>query len=230
MLDPAKPLVAGSFGNAESLAATSIAAVQQACDLVEIRLDLLDPQAILTGSRPWAHLEGFPMLFTARRGDEGGAGDLGPTQRLELLRAVLKDASWVDIELASAEVSSALRAELLDHSVPWIASWHDFEGREDSFARIPELAAAAAEAGASCFKAAIRLHDMAGLAKLVALQQAGAAIPLALMGMGPLAPASRLLCAQHGSVLNYGYIGNAPTAPGQWSAALLKEAIGALAR
>lgn len=226
MLDPANPLVVGSFGNAESLATASITMVQQACDLVEIRLDLLDTQAILTGSRPWAHLEGFPMLFTARRGDEGGAGDLSPGQRLELLRKVLPEAAMIDIELASPDVSSVLGGG----NVPWIASWHDFEGREDSFARIPDLAAAAAEAGAKCFKAAIRLHDMDGLAKLVALQQAGAAIPLALMGMGPLAPASRLLCAQHGSVLNYGYIGNAPTAPGQWSAALLKEAIGALAR
>ncbi len=202
MLDPAKPLVVGSFGNPESLAAASIAAVQQACDLVEIRLDLLDPRAVLTDSRPWAHLGDFPLLFTARRGDEGGAGNLGPEQRRELLFACLRDACLVDIELASSEVASALQGDLLDHGVPWIASWHDFEGREDSFARIPELAAAAAEAGAACFKAAIRLHDVAGLARLVALQEAGAAIPLALMGMGPLAPASRLLCAQHGSVLN----------------------------
>lgn len=230
MLDPANPLVVGSFGNAESLAAASIPAVQQACDVVEIRLDLLDTQAILTDSRPWGHLEGIPLLFTARRGDEGGAGNLSAAQRQELLGYALEDARWIDIELASGEVIAAMREDLLDWGVPWIASWHDFEGREESFAKIPELAAAAAQAGAACFKAAVRLHDMAGLAKLVALQQAGAEIPLALMGMGPLAPASRLLCAQHGSVLNYGYIGNAPTAPGQWSAALLKEAVGALAK
>lgn len=230
VLDPANPLVVGSFGNAESLATASIAAVQQACDVVEIRLDLLDPQAILTGSRPWAHLKGVPLLFTARRGDEGGAGDLGSARRLELLQKVLPEAALIDIELASSDVIAGLRGELLERGVPWIASWHDFEGRADSFARIPGLAAAAAEAGAACFKAAVRLHDMDGLAKLVALQQAGAEVPLALMGMGPLAPASRLLCAQHGAVLNYGYIGNAPTAPGQWSAGLLREAIGALAK
>ena len=45
------------------------------------------------------------------------------------------------------------------------------------------------------------------------------------MGMGPLAPASRLLAAQLGSVLNYGYLGSEPTAPGQWSARFLKEAV-----
>jgi 3-dehydroquinate dehydratase-1 len=49
------------------------------------------------------------------------------------------------------------------------------------------------------------------------------------MGMGPLAPVSRLLCAQCGSVLNYGYLGKTATAPGQWDAAFLKQAIGRLA-
>jgi 3-dehydroquinate dehydratase len=43
--------------------------------------------------------------------------------------------------------------------------------------------------------------------------------------MGALAPESRVRCAHAGSVLNYGYIGQAPTAPGQWTAAALREAI-----
>jgi hypothetical protein len=33
------------------------------------------------------------------------------------------------------------------------------------------------------------------------------------------------LCAQCGSVLNYGYLGDEPTAPGQWDAGSLKRAI-----
>jgi 3-dehydroquinate dehydratase-1 len=49
------------------------------------------------------------------------------------------------------------------------------------------------------------------------------------MGMGVLAPVSRLLCAQCGSVLNYGFLGETPTAPGQWDSALLKQAISRLA-
>jgi 3-dehydroquinate dehydratase len=49
------------------------------------------------------------------------------------------------------------------------------------------------------------------------------------MGMGPLAPVSRLLCAQSGSLLNYGYLGTTATAPGQWDAALLRQAIARLA-
>jgi 3-dehydroquinate dehydratase-1 len=48
--------------------------------------------------------------------------------------------------------------------------------------------------------------------------------------MGPLAVVSRLLCAQCGSVLNYGYLGDEPTAPGQWDAGSLKRAMARLPR
>ncbi|WP_367871305.1 type I 3-dehydroquinate dehydratase [Luteolibacter sp. Populi] len=224
MPEPRIPQVVGSFGNAESLAAASIQQVREACDLIEIRLDLLEAEGILTRTRPWAHLTGVPLLFTARRGDEGGAGNLSPGQRMDLLEQVLGEAALVDVELASATAMAPLLAKLREAGIPWVASWHDFEGRADSFERIPELAAEAAAAGAACFKAALRLHDIQGVARLAELQQA-ATLPLALMGMGPLAPVSRLLCAQHGAVLNYGYLGNVPTAPGQWSASLLKQTI-----
>jgi 3-dehydroquinate dehydratase-1 len=45
------------------------------------------------------------------------------------------------------------------------------------------------------------------------------------MGMGGLGRVSRLLLAQLGSVLNYGYIDNA-TVSGQWSASRLRTIIG----
>ena len=49
--------------------------------------------------------------------------------------------------------------------------------------------------------------------------------PMAVMGMGPLGPVSRLLYAQHGSCLIYGFMGDAPTAPGQWSAELFRQSL-----
>lgn len=225
ILSPAQPRVVGSFGNVESLAATTYQQALAACDLLEIRLDLLDhPEA-----RPWAHLTGIPMLFTARRADEGGKGDLNAARRSALLEAVLDEASLIDAELSSAGEMSDVLAEAARRGVPWIASWHDFEGiGPDALLMILRKAEEAAEAGAACFKAAIRLNgmeDLCWLGGLMAQRTELTSLPIALMGMGPLAPVSRLLCAQYGSVLNYGYIGDAPTAPGQWSAALLKEAV-----
>jgi 3-dehydroquinate dehydratase-1 len=224
VLDPAKPLVAGSFGNAKSLAGTTAEQARGACDLLEIRLDLLDDP----GARGWAHLSALPLLFTARRGDEGGSRNLAAEQRSELLEAILAEASLIDVELASAGEMAGLLEQAAALGVPWIASWHDFDGRADSFGTIPAMAEQAARAGAACFKAAVRLHHMDDLSKLAGLLAQDHPLPLSLMGMGPLAPVSRLLCAQYGSVLNYGYLGDAPTAPGQWSAALLKAGVSAL--
>jgi 3-dehydroquinate dehydratase-1 len=83
-------------------------------------------------------------------------------------------------------------------------------------------------AGAAVFKVAARVHSPSDVSALAGFQVLDHGLPVATMGMGPLAPVSRLMCAQYGSVLNYGYLGSVPTAPGQWSGARLKEAIAAL--
>jgi 3-dehydroquinate dehydratase type I len=222
--------VVGSFGNANSLSKAELKELPDTCDLVEIRLDLLEAEDVPRGSRPWAHLGGFPLLFTARRGDEGGAGSLNAGRRMELLEPVLAEASLIDVELVSADEMAGILDRMKALGIPWIASWHDFEGRADSFERIPAMAEEAARAGAACFKAAVRLHHPADVEKLADLFSRIGALPLSLMGMGPLATESRLRCASAGSVLNYGYLGDAPTAPGQCSAAELKAGISAFAR
>lgn len=228
LLNPSQPKVVGSFGNRKSLAESSLQAVREACDVVEIRLDLLEAESTLTSTRPWAHLEGIPLLFTARIADEGGAGNLDVSRRIELLEGVLPDAALIDIEWVSAREMGPVLERMKALDIPWVASWHDFQGLTDTFGQIPGMAAKAAEAGAACFKAAVRLHTPEDVGDLAELLRGAQGLSLSLMGMGPLAPVSRLLCAQYGSVLNYGYIGDAPTAPGQWSAAMLKQAIGSL--
>ena len=75
---------------------------------------------------------------------------------------------------------------------------------------------------------AAKLASPADLVRLADFQLADHGIPVATMGMGPLAPVSRLLCAQCGSLLNYGYLGTTATAPGQWDSGLLKTAISRL--
>jgi 3-dehydroquinate dehydratase type I len=227
VLEPAHPRVVGSFGKADCLADSRRPEVAAACDLVEVRLDLLGTGSDPAGPRPWSHLGEIPLLFTARRGDEGGAGDLNPRQRMDMLDPLLEEAALVDIELVSAPEMAATLARMRALGVPWIASWHDFEGRADSFARIPAMAEQAARAGAACFKAAVRLHAADDIERLTDLFARVDALPLSLMGMGPLAKESRLRCAAAGSVLNYGYLGDAPTAPGQCSAAELKAGIAA---
>jgi 3-dehydroquinate dehydratase-1 len=219
--------VVGSFGNAASLAATTAADALKCSDLLEIRLDLLVAGGLEPERGSWSHLAGVPLLFTARRREEGSPIDLDAARRAELLRRVLDDAALVDIEVASIAEMAPLLDELKRRSIPWVASYHDFE-KLPSTAALATAAAIAKDAGAAIFKAAARVHSPADVARLAEFQLADHGLPVSTMGMGPLAPVSRLLCAQSGSVLNYGFIGETSTAPGQWSAEFLKLAISRL--
>ncbi|MEM1083473.1 MAG: type I 3-dehydroquinate dehydratase [Verrucomicrobiota bacterium] len=224
-LDPGKPLVVGSFGDAASLSSVSPEEARESCDLIEIRIDLLGGSGAGADHTLWQRFADIPLLFTARRGSEGGAGDLDAETRCELLRQVLPDSSLIDIEIASIPEMETLIGELAEAGIPWIGSCHDF----DATPGLDLLAAnrmAAANAGAAAFKAAFELGwDSGRLGELASFLSQSGELPTALMGMGPLAPVSRVLFAQLGSVLNYGYLGSTPTAPGQWSARQLKEAI-----
>lgn len=217
-------MVVGSFGSPNDLKAFSGENAHISCDIAEIRLDLLAAAGTPAKSAEWSHLRGIPLLFTARRREEGGALELSASGRIRLLEESAADAALIDIEVASIpEMADYVRRS----EVPWIASFHDFEKLPET--RVLEDAAKRAkDAGAAAFKAAAKLHSPADIARLADFQLADHGLPVATMGMGPLAPVSRLLCAQCGSFLNYGFLGETPTAPGQWDAASLKQAIARL--
>ena len=220
--------VVGSFGGLDDLQRVQSGNLSRSFDLAEIRLDLLAAAGGPVTSSTWEHLAGVPLLFTARRGSEGGRGDLSAGQRIELLECALDDATCIDIEMASIGEMKELLETLQARGIPWIASYHDF-GKLPETRVLEDSARSAMVAGASVFKVAAMLHSPADMARLADFQLADHDIPVATMGMGPLAPVSRLLCAQCGSVMNYGYLGETPTAPGQWDAGFLKLAIERLA-
>jgi 3-dehydroquinate dehydratase I len=199
-------------------------AIAGACDLVEIRLDLLCGGGQTPAVGDWELFSNIPLLFTARRIEEGGALTLSAGERMALLETALADAAVVDIEVASIDEMGPILDEIRRLGIPWVASYHDFQKLPTDSA-LESAAALAKEAGATVFKAAAKLSCPADLARLAEFQLIDRGILTATMGMGPLAPVSRLLCAQSGSVLNYGYLGKTPTAPGQWDSALLKTAI-----
>ena len=221
-LTDGQPRVVGSIGSTLELNTLRASTGLDACDIVEIRLDLLSPAP--SSWKPWCDL---PLLLTARRVEEGGGRCLSAAERIGLLQPMLAHAACVDIEVASIGEMDSLIEELAAREIPWIASFHDF-GQLPATAVLAAAARRALDAGAAAFKTAARLHQVADLTRLAEFQLADHGLPVATMGMGPLAAVSRLLCAQCGSVLNYGYLGTTPTAPGQWDAALLKQAIARL--
>ncbi|MGJ8633877.1 MAG: type I 3-dehydroquinate dehydratase [Luteolibacter sp.] len=218
------PKVVGSFGDPLSLRTSSPAQLGNECDIAEIRLDIFHDEFKEKGAALWQHISSFPLLFTARRHSEGSPVDLTPDERTALLRNCLGDAVIVDIEVSSIPEMHDLISEMNERGVRWIASFHDFAKLPDA-KTLAAAASRARDAGAAVFKAAAQLNTMDDLTALAHFQISDQGIPVSTMGMGILAPTSRLLCAQAGSVLNYGFIGTKATAPGQWSAKQLRDGI-----
>ena len=227
LLSKGQPHVVGSFGSRHDICAIESAKVHELCDFAEIRLDLLADASGRVGMPSWRHLVGVPLIFTARRLEEGGAVAISASERAILLESVIGEAACIDIEVASIRELSQLIETITSSGIPWVASFHDFKNLPESRI-LKEAAKRALGAGAGAFKVAARLHQPADIARLAEFQLADHGLPVATMGMGPLATVSRLLCAQCGSVLNYGFIGKNPTAPGQWEAGQLKRAIAGL--
>lgn len=197
--------------------AESTAALRRArglpLDLLEVRLDAFE-------SAPDLANPGHPVLATARAPFEGGRNDLNVRERASRLLAVLPRVAAIDVELASAADLREVLAAARTARRAVVLSFHDFEGTP-SLAVLRTKQRRAAAAGADVFKVAVTPRSPGEVAILLGLLD-GAPLPTAVMGMGPLGRASRLVAAACGSVLNYGWI-ERPNVPGQWSAVELRK-------
>ena len=211
----------GSVSDAATIGDPEALRSFEGCDVVEYRVDCW-PDAVERA----AELMGaaaVPALLTVRAGAEGGRNGLTTARREALFRRLLPVAALVDIEIASMGEFAGVVAEAKERGVLVVGSSHDFE-RTPTREELVERIGAACAAGADIVKFAAvagKAADVAVLASL--LEEPGH--PLSVMGMGGLGRVSRLLLAQLGSVLNYGYIDNA-TVSGQWSASRLRVLIG----
>lgn len=194
------------------------------CDMVEWRLDgLLNDGATPESLDDLRTRAGLPVLLTPRARDEGGERDWGTTERADAVDNILRPGMWIDVEAAGLETDGMAK-----HAARWIASdhplvfsTHDFHGVPEA-ARLMDLEGMAAAAGAAVFKVAATPSNLRALAGLADWFEGAHPLPVAAMAMGRFGLSGRLLFAQAGSALNYGYL-RAPTVPGQWPAATLKH-------
>lgn len=187
-------------------------------DLLELRLDHfaedLDPLR-----RAIPRLKA-PLILTARHPAEGGQNALSTARRRDLFAEFLPAAAFLDVELRSARTLADIISRAREAGVKVILSAHDFRGTPSS-KRLCKIVHDAANLGADICKIATRADAPASLGRLLDLFSAPAKAPLAVMAMGRFGKVSRLLLAQAGSVLNYGYL-TAANASGQWPAARLR--------
>jgi len=212
---------AGSVADGETLGRLPLLNLPALCDVLELRVDTW-PDRVADGVA-FAAVSPVPVLVTVRRPEEGGQNHLPAGERERLAGCFLPVTALLDVEIASLPEAGALIAGAKSAGVIVVASFHDFSGTP-SLDELKQKRDVALAAGADLVKFAATLHRAADLATLAALLEEPGHPPLSVMGMGRLGRVSRLLFAQLGSVLNYGYL-DKPTVPGQWPAARLRELI-----
>ena len=193
-------------------------------DFLEIRVDSFAPDpAPLLRALPRLRV---PLIITVRHPAEGGLHRLGFPRRRELFAQFLPFAALIDIELRSCVALASTIADARAGRVRVIVSEHHFK-TSPTTARLRQTLRRARAAGADICKLAARADTPTALAQLLALFSRRPALPLSVMGMGAFGKISRLLLAQAGSVLNYGYL-DQPNASGQWEAVLLQKRLAEL--
>ena len=175
-------------------------------DFLEWRADFLGT-GIVESKIPW--------IVTARHPAEGGQNNMSPAARREALLELLPAAALVDVEIRSLRGMAEVLTKAREAGVGVIVSFHDFQ-KTPSASRLEDLVKQACDAGADVLKIATRADSPADVARLLNLLE-NSPLPLAVMGMGRLGMASRVMLAAAGSVLNYGWL-HRPNVTGQWSA------------
>ena len=193
-------------------------------DLLEIRVDAF----IGSEDEILARLSELkqPLIITVRHASEGGLCSMTTANRRACFEKFLPFAAFIDIELRFASSLADIIARARKAHTGVILSHHNFH-KTPPLKRLAGLPSAALKAGADILKIATVASTPSDVAVLLSLMHTGRKIPLSLMGMGGFGKISRLLFAQAGSVLNYGFLDKVQVS-GQWPAELLKQRIAEL--
>ena len=127
------PLTVGVISDASILSSmvaelTSTAAAP-ACDLLEIRVDLIGLPA--EDLLPQLQRLPLPLLITLRHPAEGGRGPVAAAERMANLRPLLPSAALVDVEIQFAQEMLPLLREAQAMGVKVVGSCHDFTTTPD---------------------------------------------------------------------------------------------------
>ena len=220
------PCIIGSVADADTFHSLLTAGSTPDCDMLELRVDGLLKSGVNVDEMLQATLS-QPLLVTVRTPEEGGLYPFADTQsRADIAMHLLPRASALDWEIEHLSEVPQLVDAAKKAGVMLIASAHNFE-KAPTEQELRMLELRARRLGADVVKFAFAVNDAEDVQVGVNILRSASG-PMAVMGMGALGPVSRLLYDQHGSCLVYGYFGNAPTAPGQWSTALFRAALSAL--
>lgn len=191
-------------------------------ELFELRLDRLF-NAIEDASAALEQLPA-PFIITARHPREGGANHLSSAQRRAVLIQFMPHATYLDVELRSADALQRVLQSAAANHIRKIVSFHDF-AKTPPASRLDRIASQARSLGAHIIKVATRTDTRPELDRLLAFyERQHGSTPIVAMGIGKLGRASRLELARRGCLFNYAHLGS-PAAPGQLSVPELRRAL-----
>jgi 3-dehydroquinate dehydratase I len=170
-------------------------------DFFELRLDRL-VSVVDQLEKKMSRLRA-PLIITARHPAEGGANQLSPRQRRDLLSRFLPRAHYIDVELRSVPAFKPLLRLARNQNVRRIISVHYLKDTPSS--RILRTKARVVKAhGANIFKVATRTDTPAQLARLTDfVMRKEVDLAVSATGIGKLGWVSRILLACAGSALVY---------------------------
>jgi 3-dehydroquinate dehydratase/shikimate dehydrogenase len=209
--------------------ADNVKRAQEVADLVELRIDCVEPTEIDATLKEVASLQNtasVPFILTLRSAEQGGGRPIAAAERVEFWLhksqfGVPKSfPDFADVELELLE-SDYLRQQLSNMRL--ICSHHDFVGvpgdLEDIYSRM-------AATNASILKIAVQADDATDCIPVFNLIERARreGRELIAIAMGQVGVMTRILGPSRGSFLTYGSLNkDSATAPGQVTARELRE-------
>ena len=205
-----------------------IAAAADVCDLIEVRLDCLEPAELESGARTITKLlqqVACEFILTFRPSQEGGRRELADDARQAFWSDAIFSSSFFDVELDLAEKfhGNETSATLpLDWSRT-ICSHHDFAGLS---AKLEQIYNRMSRTPARVLKIALQADDAEDCLPLfqILARAHEEGREMIAIAMGTPGVATRILGPSRGGYLTYASLDSeTPTAPGQLSVSELKQ-------
>ncbi len=212
------PLIAGVLTDAD-VSDLSPARLDSA-DIIELRVDMFDsiePAHVEQVFRSAREKFSKPIIATVRDIKEGGRREI--PDRLDMYRHVIALADAIDVEILAGDLLNHAKELCRGEGKFLIGSYHNFESTPpDSF--LEQVIDSGTRNGADVVKIAVTAKEENDFIGLMLLTLRYKSRGIITMAMGNKGLPSRVFSPLFGSLITYGFI-NAPSAPGQLSAAEL---------
>ena len=206
----------------------AIAAVPEVCNLIEVRLDCLEPRELETNANRITKLlekSACESILTFRPAEQGGQRQLSDETRYAFWSGAIFSESFFDVELDLAERLNSTEASQ-PLPIDWsrtICSHHDFTGVP---AKLDQIYDRLTRTPARVLKIAVQANDATDCLPVFHLLERARTEgrEMIAIAMGTAGLATRILGPSRGAYLTYASPENkTPTAPGQISLRELNE-------